>query len=295
MTFDDVYRRHLPAVLRAASRAVGRRDVAEEITADAFLELHRQFDRIEQERLPGWLITVVRNRAIDYWRRQQLERLFVEQAAEPVVAPETPEAAGAAQDLFAHPSLKPVHRTCLSLRYEHELSREQIAARLGRPRRRRGHLQYGLTLLRQHAGDRHDGRTARASPARVSDPAVVLALEEGVLDETVALRVRARECPACQRAAADLAQVFDEPVPAESNSASTVDRRGPSRYDSKRAVVVAGSGRACGRDRGDVDDYDQPVGGIDAGSSDRRAESRVCAATGAQRLVVDRRSAGDVS
>lgn len=151
MTFDDVYRRHLPAVLRAASRAVGRRDVAEEITADAFLELHRQFDRIDQERLPGWLITVVRNRAIDYWRRQQRERQFAGQAPEPVVAPVTPERAAPAEDLLAHPSLKPVHRTCLSLRYEHELSREQIAARLGLTETQvRGHLQYGLTLLRQH-------------------------------------------------------------------------------------------------------------------------------------------------
>ena len=50
------------------------------------------------------------------------------------------------------------------------------------------------------------------------DPAVVLALEEGVLDEPVAARVRAHvsECPACRRAAADLAQVFDEPAAADS-------------------------------------------------------------------------------
>lgn len=50
------------------------------------------------------------------------------------------------------------------------------------------------------------------------DPAVVLALEEGVLDEAVAARIRAHvsECPACRRSAADLAQVFDEPVPPES-------------------------------------------------------------------------------
>lgn len=50
------------------------------------------------------------------------------------------------------------------------------------------------------------------------DPAVVLALEEGVLDAPVAARIRAHvtDCPACRRAAADLAQVFDEPVPADS-------------------------------------------------------------------------------
>ena len=131
---------------------MGRRDVAEEITADAFLELHRQFDRIEADRLPGWLITVVRHRAIDYWRRQQLERRFVEEtpgngaSAEPVV----PAA------LFSHPSLKTVHRACLSLRYEHGLTRDEIGARLGLSETQvRGHLQYSLTLLRRHlAGTR---------------------------------------------------------------------------------------------------------------------------------------------
>ena len=151
MTFENVYRRHLATVLRAASRAVGRRDVAEEITADAFLELHRQFDRIEQDRLPGWLITVVRNRAIDYWRRQQLERRFMEQAPEPVAPPEPPSGESNADGLFAHPSLKPVHRACLTLRYEHGLTRDEIGARLGLSETQvRGHLQYGLTLLRKH-------------------------------------------------------------------------------------------------------------------------------------------------
>jgi RNA polymerase sigma-70 factor (ECF subfamily) len=146
--FDDVYRRHVPVVLRAAARVVGRRDVAEEITADAFLELYRQFDRIDLERLPGWLLTVVRNRGIDYWRKQQTERLFAHDAPAPVVAPEPATGQGS---LFAHPALKPVHRICLVLRYEHELSREEIARRLGLTDTQvRGHLQYALTLLRKH-------------------------------------------------------------------------------------------------------------------------------------------------
>ena len=151
MTFDDVYRVHLSTVLRAASRAVGRRDVAEEITADAFLELHRQFDRIDVSRLPGWLITVVRNRAIDYWRRQQLERRFVEQLPNPTVPAADALGATNRDGLFAHPSLKPVHRACLSMRYEQGMARDEIAARLGLTETQiRGHLQYGLTLLRKH-------------------------------------------------------------------------------------------------------------------------------------------------
>jgi len=148
MTFDEVYRKHLATVLRAASRAAGRQDVAEEITADAFLELHRQFDRIDADRLPGWLITVVRNRAIDYWRRQQNERRFAETAIDVTRAPEW---APMGETLFQHAALKPVHRACLVLRYEHGFSRDEIGARLGLTETQvRGHLQYSLALLRKH-------------------------------------------------------------------------------------------------------------------------------------------------
>lgn len=147
-TFDDVYRQHLPTVLRAAARVVGRRDVAEELTADAFLELYRQFDRIEVERLPGWLLTVVRNRAIDYWRRQQTERLLVQDAPP---APAAGDHGPSRENPFAHPALKPIHRVCLVLRYQHGLTRQEIGRRLGLTDTQvRGHLQYALTLLRKH-------------------------------------------------------------------------------------------------------------------------------------------------
>ena len=146
-TFDDVYRRHLTVVIRAAARIVGRRDVAEEIAAEAFLELYRHFDDIDLDRLPGWLLTVVRNRGIDYWRKQQIERELLSDA---LPAPEASHAPGRG-DLFEHPALKPVHRVCLVLRYEHGLSREEIGRRLGLTDTQvRGHLQYTLTLLRKH-------------------------------------------------------------------------------------------------------------------------------------------------
>jgi RNA polymerase sigma-70 factor (ECF subfamily) len=149
-TFDDVYRRHLPTVLRAAWRAVGRRDVAEEITADAFLELYRHFDRIDVAQLPGWVLTVMKNRAVDYWRRQNVERRYLSGAVEPE-APRDTRQPPMPVDLFAHPALKPIHRACLLLRYQHGLSREEIGCRLGLSATQvRGHLQYGLKLLRKH-------------------------------------------------------------------------------------------------------------------------------------------------
>lgn len=148
-TFDEVYRKHVSVVLRVAARAVGRYDIAEELAAEAFLALHRQFDRIDTEQLPGWLLTVVRRRATDYWRRQKLEQLWMRDPAaarEPAVRP-----VEVSDDLFAHTALKQVHKACLVLRYRYDMSREEIASRLGLTETQvRGHLQYALTLLRKN-------------------------------------------------------------------------------------------------------------------------------------------------
>lgn len=151
-TFEELYRRHLPVVLRVAWRAVGRRDIAEEITADAFVALHREFDRIDADQLPGWLITVVRNKATDHWRRQQLEQRHSESLA--TAHGSSQAGSGLTPALLDTPSLKPVHRACLVLRYVHGMSRAEIAARLGLSDTQvRGHLQYALTLLRKELGE----------------------------------------------------------------------------------------------------------------------------------------------
>ena len=55
-TFESVYSRHRDAVLRFAIRCVGRRDVAEELTAEAFMELHLNWSMIDTARLPSWLM-----------------------------------------------------------------------------------------------------------------------------------------------------------------------------------------------------------------------------------------------
>src|SRR5260221_11897034 len=82
-TFEDVYSEHALAVYRFALSVVGRKDLAEDLTAEAFLALWRNFDGIDQSQLPGWLIAVVRNRARDCWRRQQVERRHLEEMVDP--------------------------------------------------------------------------------------------------------------------------------------------------------------------------------------------------------------------
>ena len=71
-SFEAVYREHFGAVFRLAMATVGRRDLAEDLTAEAFLALHQQFGRIRVDELPAWLFVVVRNRARDHWRRERV-------------------------------------------------------------------------------------------------------------------------------------------------------------------------------------------------------------------------------
>ncbi len=51
--------------------------------------------------------------------------------------------------------LKPVHRTCLMLRYVYGMTRAEIADKTGLSETQvKGHLQYGLKLLREAYGER---------------------------------------------------------------------------------------------------------------------------------------------
>jgi RNA polymerase sigma-70 factor, ECF subfamily len=149
--FNEVYRAHVTAVFRYAVRVVGRRDVAEELTNDAFLALFRSFGSIDTSQLPRWLFTVVRNRATDYWRRAILEhRHIVDLKDDPPSEP----ASSVLEWLDATPALKPVHRACLILRYVHGLERVEIAARLGLSENQvKGYLQYARQLLRKQLVD----------------------------------------------------------------------------------------------------------------------------------------------
>jgi RNA polymerase sigma-70 factor (ECF subfamily) len=143
--FEALYRRHLDAVFRYAWKCVGRREIAEEIAADAFLALYHHADQVRSGELPAWLLTVVKNRAIDYWRRQAVERRYVSSTT-PAVEAETTIDEGR---LFDSQVLKPVHRACLILRYAHGMDRREIAEYTGlTPDRVKSYLQYARQLLR---------------------------------------------------------------------------------------------------------------------------------------------------
>lgn len=149
-TFEDTYRQHAQAVFRFAMKVGGGRDVAEDLVQEAFLALYRNFGSIDQARLPGWLLTVVRNRARDLWRHRAVEQQYVERYVEETVDHATPETTDMESQILDSDGLKPVHRACLMLRYTYGMTRAEIADKTGLNETQvRGHLQYALTLLRK--------------------------------------------------------------------------------------------------------------------------------------------------
>ena len=151
--FDCLYAQHFPAVFRYALRCVGRRDIAEEISADAFVALYRNLEGIDTARLPGWLLTVVHHRAADFWRRAELERRALSAAEDMTQQAQPPAASG--EDtvetwlLQTCKSLKPAHRACLLLRFVYGMSRSEISRELGLTENQvKSNLQYALELLR---------------------------------------------------------------------------------------------------------------------------------------------------
>lgn len=144
--FEDIYTRHATAVLRYAWGLVGRREIAEELAADAFVSLHEHMAAIDVSQLPGWLFTAVRNRAIDYWRRHAVEARYRNTLTdEPTTLPHRTEL-----ELLDHQALKPVHRLCLRLRYGYGMSVAEIARVTGLSQTQaKGHLQYGRQILRR--------------------------------------------------------------------------------------------------------------------------------------------------
>jgi RNA polymerase sigma-70 factor (ECF subfamily) len=145
--FEALYRKYSPGLLRYAHRCVGRPDVAEEITSEAFLRLYRERRRIDSRRLPGWLFTAVKNLATSFWRRSMTEQKY---ASQPSPVPDS-VAPDAAVSILGARQLKPIHRTCLILRYVHGFVRSEIGARLGLTDNEvKNCLQYGLQLLRKH-------------------------------------------------------------------------------------------------------------------------------------------------
>jgi len=155
--FRQLVEQHQSMVFSIALRVTGEFGVAEEVAQDAFLELHRSGERLENEdHIKYWLRRVTVHRATDALRSRSRRP---EAAAEEWMDEQHSDAAAAGLDFGIVARLDELLRTlpeqmrvAVVLRYQEEMLPDEIAAMLGQPVATvKSNLQRGLQLLRRKA------------------------------------------------------------------------------------------------------------------------------------------------
>ena len=153
--FEQLVDQHQSMVFSLALRMTGDRGLAEEIAQDVFLELDRNLARIENDgHACFWLRRVAMSRSTDAMRRRRVRGIDLWVEMQDVHGVDTEEHAsplGARlEQLLA--TLSEPQRAALILRYQEDLTPEEIAATLSAPLATvKSHLQRGLKLLRAKA------------------------------------------------------------------------------------------------------------------------------------------------
>jgi RNA polymerase sigma-70 factor (ECF subfamily) len=149
--FATLVRAHQGSVFSIGLRMLNRRDAAEDLAQDVFLQLYRKLDSIESvEHLGFWLRRVAANLAIDWLRRlsysdtrpldEGVEAAVPEPEDDPLMSRELMRLLG---ELAPHP------RAVMLLRYQEDRDVAEIAAMLDMPVNTvKSHIKRSLTALR---------------------------------------------------------------------------------------------------------------------------------------------------
>lgn len=146
-------------VFSIALRMAGDRGAAEEIAQDVFMELHAKLSQLSSaEHVLYWLRRVASHRSIDWIRRRNCSQEIAMDEGTLECVRELVAEQDAGDPLLSRylhqllASLPPVQRSVVVLRYQEELSPEEIATALEMPVATvKSHLQRTLKLLRAKA------------------------------------------------------------------------------------------------------------------------------------------------
>lgn len=153
--FEQLIGEHQSMVFSLALRMTGDYGLAEEIAQDVFLELDRHLGKIESPlHALWWLRRVAMSRSADALRRRRVRGIdeWIEiDENHGARAEERPSPLSDRLDRLLATLPEPL-RAALILRYQEDLTPEEIAATLGAPLATvKSHLQRGLKLLRAKA------------------------------------------------------------------------------------------------------------------------------------------------
>lgn len=156
---ETLYDRYHSMAYALALRITTETGLAEDVVQDSFLGVWRNAARYAEAKgsVRGWLLAIVRHRAIDAMRRQRASVAIGEEADEAVPAALTlpdiwPEVAGrldAEQIRLAMTALPPAQRDVIELAYFDGLTQREIAERTHAPLGTvKSRIRLGLASLR---------------------------------------------------------------------------------------------------------------------------------------------------
>jgi RNA polymerase sigma-70 factor, ECF subfamily len=157
--FEVIFDRHADVAFSLAYRMCGRRTIAEDIVQDAFLSLWRSGARYDSSRgsVRSWVLGVVHNRAIDFFRRDTIrtgkdvsdEETVRRLASEESTESEVERREDASRVRAALQDLPVEQRQVIELGYFGGFSHSEISEMLGLPAGTvKGRMRLGLTKLR---------------------------------------------------------------------------------------------------------------------------------------------------
>lgn len=131
--FDDLFRREHAAILRAAFLVVRDREVAREVTQEAFIQLYVRWRRVSNYDRPGaWVRRVAIRLAVKEARRLDRRRRTVELLPADAHGPARgPDVEGALDLRTAIATLPPQQRAAIALHLYADLPGREIAEALG--------------------------------------------------------------------------------------------------------------------------------------------------------------------
>lgn len=159
--FAEVFDRHSPVVLGMLIRLLRRRDLAEEVLQEAFLQAWEQAERYRPERASpkGWLLLLARSRALDRIRSatargRREQAAYAEEGMSTVTAPEGTARLEASERksrlVRALETLPADQRRCIELAFFEGLTHRQVAERTGDPLGTvKSRILLGMNKLRQ--------------------------------------------------------------------------------------------------------------------------------------------------
>ena len=153
--FEEIYRRHYPAMYRLARTILYDADDCKDVVSDIFARLLRGNVLPQADRIEGYLMTSVRNQCRDVLRhkdmRECVEKLFSAELRGNQVISINDDDRLERLMLFVEAELPPLSQQIFRLRFLREMTYEEVAETVGVSRVTvYNHLSQSLQRIKKH-------------------------------------------------------------------------------------------------------------------------------------------------